>query len=185
MTMKANFDDARHRPSWSSACSAIDPGTPPAPNRRAPTTTRSKVGHYTAARPADRPPTAEKVTTRRPLERRRRPELLRLFETEMYGKVPTPPRPIRPVVLASAPRTGRPWAARPSAARSTILFSRQARRPADGPPDLSAEGRAAGRGGCRHSSGLNFERQPRRPASDPGIALSTRVDPRRPRRRAS
>ena len=58
----------------------------------------------------------------------RRPELLRLFETDVYGKVPQPPEPIRPV-FRSARRTGRPWAARRSAARSR---SRSRDKP-DGP----------------------------------------------------
>ena len=37
------------------------------------------------------------MTTAEAWKTRRRPELMRLFETYVYGKVPTPPRPIRPV----------------------------------------------------------------------------------------
>src|SRR5262245_1067899 len=55
----------------------------------------SKVGEYT---PLD-PLTASegrKVTTPDLWTGLRRPELLRHFETEMYGRVPQPPEPIRP-----------------------------------------------------------------------------------------
>src|SRR5262245_52604164 len=39
----------------------------------------------------------EKVTTAEMWKNVRRPEILRLFETYVYGKVPTPPRPITPI----------------------------------------------------------------------------------------
>jgi hypothetical protein len=56
----------------------------------------AKVGHYP---PLDPLTTSDgrKVTTPDLWTQVRRPELLRLFETEMYGRVPQPPRPIRPV----------------------------------------------------------------------------------------
>src|SRR5690242_3509985 len=56
----------------------------------------SKVGRYA---PLDPLTTADgrKVTTPDLWTQVRRPELLRLFETEMYGRVPQPPEPIRPV----------------------------------------------------------------------------------------
>src|SRR5215813_2908202 len=55
----------------------------------------SKVGQYP---PLDPLTTADgrKVTTPDLWTQVRRPELLRLFETEFYGKVPQPPAPIRP-----------------------------------------------------------------------------------------
>ena len=57
----------------------------------------AKVGHFP---PLDPLTTADgrKVTTPDLWSQVRRPELLRLFETEMYGKVPQPPEPIRPMV---------------------------------------------------------------------------------------
>jgi hypothetical protein len=57
----------------------------------------SKVGQYP---PLDPLTTADgrKVTTPDLWTRVRRPELMHLFETEMYGKVPQPPEPIRPMV---------------------------------------------------------------------------------------
>ncbi len=57
----------------------------------------SKVGQFP---PLDPLTTFEgrKVTTPEIWTQVRRPELLRLFETEMYGKVPQPPEPIRPMV---------------------------------------------------------------------------------------
>src|SRR5690242_20411173 len=56
----------------------------------------SKVGQYA---PLDPLMTSDgrKVTTPDLWTQVRRPELLRLFETEMYGRVPQPPEPIRPV----------------------------------------------------------------------------------------
>ena len=47
---------------------------------------------------------------------RRRPEIMRLFETYVYGKMPIPPQPIKPV-FRSARKTGRPWVARRFAGR--------------------------------------------------------------------
>jgi hypothetical protein len=57
----------------------------------------SKVGQYP---PLDPLTTSDgrKVTTPDLWTQVRRPELLRLFETEMYGRVPQPPEPIRPTV---------------------------------------------------------------------------------------
>lgn len=56
----------------------------------------SRVGHYP---PLDPLTTTDvrKVTTPDLWTQVRRPELFRLFETEMYGRVPQPPTPIRPV----------------------------------------------------------------------------------------
>ena len=55
----------------------------------------AKAGHYTLPDPlvmAD----GRKVTTRDMWLNERRPELLRIFQAEVYGAVPEPPRPIKP-----------------------------------------------------------------------------------------
>jgi hypothetical protein len=53
-----------------------------------------KVKPYTLPDPLERPD-GRKVTTREEWIKERRPELLRIFEDQVYGKVPQPPRPIR------------------------------------------------------------------------------------------
>ena len=81
-----------------------------------------------------------KVTTPDLWNQVRRPELLRLFETEMYGKVPQPPEPIRPMVRLRSEDTQRPGRDRhPPRGHDRVLG--EAGRAADGPPDLPAEGR--------------------------------------------
>jgi hypothetical protein len=55
----------------------------------------AKVGSYTLPDPLVMSD-GRKVTTPEMWRNERRPELLRLFTTEVYGAVPTPPNPIRP-----------------------------------------------------------------------------------------
>ncbi len=55
----------------------------------------TKVGSYTLPDPlimAD----GSKVTTREEWIEKRRPELIRIFEDQVYGRVPQPPQPVRP-----------------------------------------------------------------------------------------
>jgi hypothetical protein len=61
----------------------------------------SKVGLYTLPDPLVTSD-GERVTTAEAWKTRRRPELMRLFETYMYGRVPTPPHPIRPTFTVSS-----------------------------------------------------------------------------------
>jgi (4-O-methyl)-D-glucuronate---lignin esterase len=61
----------------------------------------SKVGLYTLPDPlvaAD----GEKVTTAARWNATRRPEIMRLFETYVYGKTPTPPKPIKPIFTVNS-----------------------------------------------------------------------------------
>jgi hypothetical protein len=61
----------------------------------------TKVGLYTLPDPlvgSD----GRRVTTPEAWREKRRPELMRLFETYVYGKVPTPPRPIKPIFEAGS-----------------------------------------------------------------------------------
>ncbi len=61
----------------------------------------TKVGLYTLPDPlvgTDGQP----VTTAEAWNTRRRPEILKLFETYMFGKVPTPPHPIKPTFTVTS-----------------------------------------------------------------------------------
>jgi hypothetical protein len=62
----------------------------------------TKVGLYTLPDPlmgSD----GERVTTAEAWNTRRRPEIMKLFETYMYGKVPTPIHPIKPTFTVCSP----------------------------------------------------------------------------------
>ncbi len=76
----------------------------------------SKVGVYTLPDPLVGTD-GERVTTAEAWNARRRPEILKLFETYMFGKLPTP-RPSRQARFhGRLGRPRRPWAARRFAAR--------------------------------------------------------------------
>ena len=120
----------------------------------------AKVGQYT---PPDPLITADgrKVTTPDLWNQERRPELLRLFETEVYGKVPQPPEPIRPMFRLRSEDTQRPGRDRhPPRGHDRVLG--EAGRPADGPPDLPAEGRRPV-AACPGVPGAELRRQPHDP----------------------
>ncbi len=129
----------------------------------------SKVGQYP---PLDPLTTADgrKVTTPDLWTQVRRPELLRLFETEMYGKVPQPPAPIRPSYRV---RSEDKEALGGKAVRRevTIAFSDRPDGPRMDlliylPKDAGPSGRAPA------FLGLNFEGN-HTIHRDPGIALAT------------
>jgi SAM-dependent methyltransferase len=61
----------------------------------------TKVGLYTLPDPL-MAANGERVNTAAAWNARRRPEILRLFETYMYGKVPTPPHPVKPRFAVSS-----------------------------------------------------------------------------------
>jgi hypothetical protein len=61
----------------------------------------AKVGLYTPPDPLIATD-GERVSTAEMWRAKRRPEIMELFETYVYGKVPTPPRPIKPVFTVNS-----------------------------------------------------------------------------------
>ena len=88
------------RPSWRSRSSARAATDRPA-QKTVSNLDESKVGPYTLPDPlllAD----GRKVVTSAQWNQERRPELLHLFETHVYGKVPEPAKPIQPRFLVKS-----------------------------------------------------------------------------------
>jgi (4-O-methyl)-D-glucuronate---lignin esterase len=135
-----------------------------------------KVGPYTLPDPlimAD----GRKVTTREEWTNERRPELVRIFEEQVYGKVPQPPRPVRPTfhILSEDKQALGGKAIR---REITIEFLDKA----DAPRIvlliyLPKEGVASGR--VPAFLGLNFQGN-HTIDSDPGISLATGWVPNNP-----
>jgi hypothetical protein len=133
----------------------------------------TKVGLYTLPDPLVASD-GEKVTTAEAWRTRRRPEIMQLFETYMFGKVPTPPHPIKPSFSASSDD---PQALGGRAIRREVAI-RLTDRP-DGPvinllvylPKDAGPGRRV-----PAFLGLNFEGN-HAVSSDPGITLSTQWIP--------
>ncbi len=136
----------------------------------------TKVGLYTLPDPmtgsdSERIATAEAWTTRR------RPELLRLFETYMFGKVPEPPQPIKPVcTITSEDREA--LGGKAIRREVAIVLKDDASAPRIHlllylPKDASAVHRVPA------FIGLNFEGN-QSISTDPGISLSTAWFPDNP-----
>ena len=77
------------------------PASPARAQPAAPNYDEAKVGLYTLPDPLV-DTKGEKVTTAEAWRTRRRPEIMKLFETYMFGKVPTPPHPIKPTFSVSS-----------------------------------------------------------------------------------
>jgi hypothetical protein len=113
----------------------------------------------------------ERVTSADMWKTRRRPELLHLFETYVYGKVPTPTRPIRPVFSVTS-EDRQALGGKAIRREIAIRFSDDPDGPRMDlllylPPDAGAGRRVPA------FLGLNFEGN-HAVSKDPGIALSTR-----------
>jgi hypothetical protein len=78
---------------------AADAQSPAKPNYD-----EAKVGLYTLPDPLVSTD-GERVTTAEMWHAKRRPEIMRLFETYVYGKVPTPPEPIKAIFSISSENT--------------------------------------------------------------------------------
>ena len=89
-----------------------------------------------------------KVTTREEWIKERRPELMRIFEDQVYGKVPQPPQPIRPTFHI---RSEDKEALGGTAIRReiTIEFLDKAGRPADRSLAVLAQELGRSRAACR------------------------------------
>ena len=141
----------------------------PAPRKSRSISTKQKSRPYTLPDPlvmAD----GSKVTTREEWISKRRPELIRIFEDQVYGKVPQPPQPVRPTFhILSEDKE----ALGGTAIRREIhdRVPGQGRRPADRSPGLSAEGSRCATGRVPAFLGLNFEGN-HTIHSDPGISLA-------------
>jgi hypothetical protein len=111
------------------------------------------------------------VTSAEAWQTKRRPELLHLFETYVYGKVPTPPRPIKPVFAVTS-EDRQALGGKAIRREVAIRFSDDP----DGPRmDLLLylpPGAGAGRR-VPAFLGLNFQGN-HAVSKEPGIALSTR-----------
>ena len=139
----------------------------------APNYDETKVGLYTLPDPlvgSD----GERIKTAEAWRTRRRPELMQLFETYMFGKVPTPPHPIKPTFSAS---TEDPQALGGKAIRREVAI-----RLSDDPaaPVINLLVYLPREAGPGHRVpaflGLNFQGN-HSVCNDPGITLSTQWMP--------
>jgi hypothetical protein len=129
----------------------------------------SKVGHYTLPDPlvaAD----GEKVTTAARWNATRRPEIMRLFETFVYGKTPTPPKPIKPVFTVNS-EDKRALGGQAIRREVAILFTDDPAGPRINLLVYLPRDAAPGRR-VPAFLGLNFEGN-HAVSKDPGISLST------------
>ena len=102
----------------------------------------TKVGLYTLPDPLVGTD-GEKVTTAEAWRTRRRPEIMQLFETYMFGKVPTPSSSHQADLLRELGRPAGPGR-KGDPPRGRDPVQRRSRRAGDPPPRLSSQGRRAG-----------------------------------------
>jgi len=142
----------------------------------APNYDETKVGLYTLPDPlmgSD----GERVTSAEAWNTRRRPELLKLFETYMFGRVPTPPHPVKPLFTVNS-EDREALGGKAIRREVAIVFRDDAAAPRINllvylPKDLVANRRVP------VFLGLNFEGN-HAVSTDPGISLATTWLPNNP-----
>jgi hypothetical protein len=129
----------------------------------------SKVGSYTLPDPLVATD-GEKVTTAAQWKAKRRPEIMRLFETYVYGKTPTPSTPIKPVFTVNS-EDKEALGGKAIRREVAILFTDNPTGPRINLLLYLPKGAAPGRR-VPAFLGLNFEGN-HAVSKDPGISLST------------